>query len=181
MEWMRACKQLWQNAGAGGRFLIRLGLFLLIWELIYRLLVVPYTGVDQFFIEREVQHAGWLLEKLGFPVDLSSATPGIIDRIYIIDGYGSVVVKRNCNALELMAIIPLLMWAYPASRRHRSWMVAGMLIVFLLNMVRIAALAWLQAYHPQWLDFNHTYTFNVLVAVLIMLGWLWWIKKVDAA
>ena len=53
----------------------------------------------------------------------------------------------------------------------------GILIVHGLNLLRLVALALIVVYHPDSLQFNHKYTFTILVYVCIFFLWMIWVKK----
>lgn len=67
----------------------------------------------------------------------------------------------------------LLDFAEPGQFRNRI----GLAVVHIANYLRIMGLMWIQRYFPEHLDFNHHYTFTVLVyAVIFWLWYLWAIK-----
>jgi len=46
-----------------------------------------------------------------------------------------------------------------------------------MNVLRIVALAIIETYSYEWTEFNHTYTFTLLMYVFIFGLWLFWINK----
>jgi len=53
----------------------------------------------------------------------------------------------------------------------------GLITLHLLNALRIIALCIIVGVDYRYLDFNHTYTFTILVNGYMFLLWLWWAKK----
>jgi exosortase/archaeosortase family protein len=46
-----------------------------------------------------------------------------------------------------------------------------------LNVLRVVALAIIAKYCPQYLNFNHTYTFTFVIYSFIFLLWIIWVNK----
>ena len=57
-------------------------------------------------------------------------------------------------------------------------LVVGVATVHFANYLRVMALMWIQVYWPESLDFNHHYTFTVLVYGVIFLLWYIWAVKI---
>ena len=51
------------------------------------------------------------------------------------------------------------------------------LIIHLINAIRIVALAIIVDVNPDWLYFNHNYTFNIIVYSFVFILWYIWAKK----
>ena len=50
----------------------------------------------------------------------------------------------------------------------------GILILHGANIGRVVVLARIQATSPEWLEFNHDYTFTVLIYGLVFALWYLW-------
>jgi len=89
-----------------------------------------------------------------------------------------VGVGRACNALELFVLFAGFIIAFPGSVKHKLWFIPfGLVLIHFLNVIRVAALAMIQFKAPQYLDFNHRYTFTFIVYGVIFLFWVIWVKK----
>jgi exosortase/archaeosortase family protein len=55
----------------------------------------------------------------------------------------------------------------------------GILIIHLLNIIRVIALTLLAYKAPEYLDFNHTYTFTILVYSVVFILWMIWALKIS--
>jgi exosortase/archaeosortase family protein len=65
----------------------------------------------------------------------------------------------------------------PASaKRKLLFAAAGVSAIFLLNILRCNALAWLSIHQHQWLNFAHKYVFTALAYLSIFYGWLLYAK-----
>jgi exosortase/archaeosortase family protein len=73
----------------------------------------------------------------------------------------------------LFAVFTLFLLAYPGPWRHKAWFIAfGLLTIHVINVLRIAALCIIVTIDYELLNFNHDYTFYVIVYGWVFL--LWW-------
>jgi len=55
----------------------------------------------------------------------------------------------------------------------------GIVLIFALNVLRVVGLAIVQKnVSEKWLEFNHTYTFTIIVYAFIFGLWLIWVNKI---
>ncbi|WP_345160828.1 exosortase X [Pontibacter saemangeumensis] len=95
-----------------------------------------------------------------------------------IDGRDTVFVYHACNGMILMALFTGFILSFPGPFRKKLLFIpAGILVINMLNIIRVAALA-LNAYHyEQTLNFNHKYTFTLIVYAGIFFLWMLWVKR----
>jgi exosortase/archaeosortase family protein len=71
----------------------------------------------------------------------------------------------------------LFVIAFPGSVKKKLWFIPlGIVIIHFANVLRVIGLAAINYVAPQYLEFNHTYTFTILVYGIIFLLWMWWVK-----
>lgn len=93
-------------------------------------------------------------------------------------GYGGVGIGNYCLALELFILFIALVASYPASWKHKLWFIpAGVLSIHALNAVRVISLNLLTVYYPQYADFNHHFTFRIVVFIYILLLYAYFVRK----
>jgi len=91
---------------------------------------------------------------------------------------GGVWVGDNCNGFKLFSIFSIFILAYPSNWKSKVWFIPlGLIVVHLANILRIMALMLISSSHPEYLDFNHDYTFTIFVYSIIFGLWYWWLKK----
>jgi exosortase/archaeosortase family protein len=77
-----------------------------------------------------------------------------------------------CNGLEVMVLYSALILCLPASpSRKLTFIAGGLVLIFLVNIIRCAALVQVYLYKPRYVNFFHHYLFTFLVYALIF--WLW--------
>jgi exosortase/archaeosortase family protein len=91
-----------------------------------------------------------------------------------------VVIGTSCMGIEIILYLLVLVLSFPGAWQDKLWFVPlGTLAIMLLNITRIASLAWLVRYHPDWVDINHHFVFQVLVYGLLFLLWVTWLRLSD--
>ena len=149
-------------------FLLKGFMFFALWNLIlFPYLITPAMN-------------NWVIFRL---VDISVM---VLSWFYpLVTGWGSemfihgrhiVHIGIPCNGIDVMGVFACIVFSFGAPWMHKIWMVlAGCLMVFLLNILRITGLAALLIeHHIHAFDINHKYIFNtILYAVLLILFSLW--------
>ncbi|MFK8037028.1 MAG: exosortase X [Crocinitomicaceae bacterium] len=149
----------------------------LIWLVLYQYVIKVKTDWDFWLNYNIVDISNFILNSVGFSsyIDIES------DHVKLIKdaGYNAGVwVGDNCNGFKLFSIFSIFLIAFPGSTRSKFWYIPlGIIVIHLANVVRIIALFIISDYHPEWLDFNHLYTFTAFVYGVIFILWLVWIKK----
>lgn len=161
------------------KFIINAGAWYLVLYLIYQFVVKKYTYYDQKFIGTIIESADFVLQNLGY-----TTFKVLQDRdmqVIGIDGSNGVWVGSNCNAIPLFSLFSVFIFAYPGHQKNKLWYIPlGIILIHLLNIIRVVALAFIANYAPNYLDFNHTYTFTFLVYAFIFGTWVFWINKFSA-
>lgn len=157
-------------------FLFRFLTLYLIWYFSYEFYFQGNSGLDRLIIHSLVVLAGIFLKVLGYSL-VEFGDVSAFDHLAIEQSSG-VTVGAPCNGLVLFALFAIFIIAYPSKTAHKFWFIPlGILIIHLLNALRVAGLAVLVKMNPDWLGFNHDFTFTVIVYSVVFGLWYWWIKK----
>lgn len=115
-----------------------------------------------------------VLRVLGFGATVDAHIPTLV----LMAGEQSVVVGPACNGLVLYALFAGFILAFPGPWLRKVWFIpAGIVLIWLLNVLRVAALAINHSYSHQTVDFNHHYTFTFVVYSCIFMLWMLWAKR----
>jgi exosortase family protein XrtF len=156
------------------RFLLTILSFYLIWYLVYDLWLHPAEKLDLFVIDITVAASKWLLELFGYLVFTGS------DRLIGVDGTSGLWIGDNCNGIALFAQFAGFIIAYPGNWIKKLFFIPlGIIIIELLNILRVVGLAILDTYSRTWTEFNHTYTFSIVIYGVIFLLWMLWVNKIS--
>jgi exosortase family protein XrtF len=158
------------------KFVLTAGALYLILYIIHQFLIKRYTFYDQKFIGSIIEASDFTLRLLGYKTFkvLQDRDMQVIG----IDGSNGVWVGSNCNAISLFSLFSVFIIAYPGNQKDKLWYIpVGIVAVHILNIFRVVALAVIAYYSPQSLNFNHSYTFTLLVYAFIFLLWMIWVNK----
>jgi exosortase family protein XrtF len=156
------------------RFLIKALLLYAAWFLVYELWLHPRQTLDLWVIDITIAMSKWILELLGYTVFTGS------ERLIGIDGVPGLWVGDNCNGLVLFALFTGFVIAYPGPvMRKLVYIPVGILILQILNVIRIVVLAIIQTYSLEMTQFNHTYTFTIIIYGTIFGLWMYWVNRLS--
>jgi exosortase family protein XrtF len=162
------------------RFILTAGFLYILLYFLYQFIVKKYTFYDQKFIGLIIQSSEFVLNLIGFKTfkvlqDMDMQVVGI-------DGSNGVWVGSNCNAITLFSLFAVFILAYPGKQKNKWWFIpAGIIAIHILNILRVVALAIIANYKPQYLNFNHTYTFTFAIYAFIFFLWMVWVNKYSNA
>ena len=154
------------------RFLLTILVLYILWYLIYDLWLHPNETIDLWVIDLTIFLSRFILEHLGYTVFTGA------ERLIGVDGTGGLWIGDNCNGITLFARFAIFILAYRGLIRTKIIFVfLGILSLELLNVIRVTVLAILDTHSRTWTEFNHTYTFNILIYAYIFSLWMLWVNK----
>jgi len=119
----------------------------------------------------------WVLRMIGFSANVDYSLPKHILNLVVLNGSPAVVVGPPCNGLVLYALFAGFVVAFPGPFWRKAWYIpAGIVIIWVLNVLRVMALALNHEYARESMDFNHHYTFTFVVYGFIFGLWMLWAK-----
>jgi exosortase family protein XrtF len=152
-------------------------LLYLVWFVCYEVILHPLQSADIWVVNLIVHHTELILKGLGF--DILSQNNNF--RLVGIKDSSGVLIGDPCNGLSLFALFTGFVLAYPGAISRKIWFIPlGIILIHLLNVIRVASLALLAFYAPDKLEFNHTYTFTILVYSAVFLLWYVWANKLSS-
>lgn len=162
------------------RFLIKAGVVFIAWTVIYQLWIKPDGSADHFIVKQLTHttdlilgHGGYdMIDNADKPSEGAHRYTGIVNTPLV------VYVGDECNGLNLMALFIGFMFIYPGSWKQKWWFILlGLITIHASNQLRILALTVLSYHLPESVDFNHTYTFTIIVYGIVFSLWYLWAKK----
>lgn len=145
------------------------------WTIFYDQLINPWGGLDTLVINASSNMAIGFLKLLGYSTFID---PSETIRTIGIDGTHGLWIGDPCNGISLFALFTSFVIAFPGPWRRKLWFIPlGILSIHLMNVIRITALCLLVRYRPDWLMFNHTYLFQVVMYAFIFGLWWLWIRR----
>jgi exosortase/archaeosortase family protein len=158
------------------RFLLLAALLYAGWYLLYERLLHPAGILDRAVIDNLMLLSGNTLETLGYAL---IPEPGGDDNRYIgVQGGSLLWIGDPCNGVSLFAVFSIFLLAYPGPWKHKAWFLPlGLLSIHVLNMLRIVVLCIVVTVDYELLNFNHDYTFYIIVYGWVFGLWYLWVKR----
>jgi exosortase family protein XrtF len=160
------------------RFIGLFGLFYLLFFLIYQGIIQNYTGLDFSLNTHLANTSAWFLNLFGF-----NAQPYITDTeatVKLVGTLGNGVwIGDHCNGINLFALFAIFVLAFP-SKNYKTksiYILSGIAILHLANILRVCVLTWMEKEYPEYLTFNHNYTFLIIMYGLIFALWYHFVIK----
>jgi exosortase family protein XrtF len=153
------------------QFLMKSLLMLSGWLAIYHLLLKPLRFPDKQLTHLVIDSTVYFLNILG----LDATSKGLW--VYIGNKF-TVGVADQCNGLELMVLFVGFLLAIHGSIKSKLWYIfAGTLLIYALNVLRCAGLAYMNYIDAPLTDFAHHYAFKLVIYAVIFLMWFVYSKK----
>jgi exosortase family protein XrtF len=148
-----------------------LGLYIA-WFLFYELWLHPLEVVDLAVIKNAMSISKYLLSSLGYKISLVNS------RQIIIENIGGLFIGDPCNGLNLFALFSGFIMAYPGPIKSKFIFIPiGIVGIHLLNVLRLTCLLLITLKAPAYMEFNHTFTFTILVYFFIFFLWMFWVNR----
>lgn len=145
-----------------------------LWSVTYEQVLKPSTTLDEVVIEHMVRSTEVVFEAVGWPLGTYPQPAMHRDRVGVA-GHAGVQIGAPCDGVALFALFAIFILAFPGPISRKAWFIpAGMALLHLANIGRVVVLTRIQATSPEWLEFNHDYTFTVLIYGLVFALWYLW-------
>jgi exosortase family protein XrtF len=166
-------KKLWNEPVV--RFLAFGFLLYITWFALYEWWIHPMQWVDKLVIDNTISLSRKILGWMGFVTEMSG------DRIVKIVGTPGLFIGDSCNGISLFALFSIFIFSFPGKLVSKFLFVpAGIIFIHLMNVLRVVTLAIIETYSYSMTEFNHTYTFTIVIYGCIFMMWLYWINKYSA-
>ena len=155
-------------------FIIKAILLYVAWFIFYDFVITP-SNFNTWLNNRVAFDASVFLNLFGYS---SSIKPGNHQILITINTISMVGVGNPCNGLELFALFGGFIICFPGNTKSKLWFIpTGIIIIHIINLIRAGLLALIQFYNPKYLEFNHHYTFVIIVYGIIFGLWILWVNK----
>ena len=181
-------KTSWENIPRPVRsFLLKSVILFAVWKILYLSLLLPYRILDRPLTRFVGTGASRTLNLISWSKDFSAADavnnsppqpgePATPEKVMAVRFHDERVlsVADVCNGLELMVLYAGFIICLPAGiSRKAAFITGGILLIFLVNVLRCAALVLVYLHYPKYVEFFHHYVFTFLVYGFIF--WLWFL------
>ena len=158
--------KIFQSEIAG--FLLKVFAVYVIWYMVYELWIMPNGYIDEPLSRNIVSVSAGILSFFGESVFL-------YDRVVGITGLRGIEIVDGCNGIAAIGLFLGFIIAYPGKWLPRIYFsIFGILVIYIVNVVRIVTLTYIQAYWPQVFDFAHDYSTTAIFYIIIFILWMIW-------
>ncbi len=146
----------------------------LLWYFLYDFFIFPDGRVDTWLTTFSTDSTAKFLNLFGVKTEIYYNA----DKCFLfINGQRGLGVAHSCNGLILFVLFTVFIILFPGRIIDKIWFIpAGILAIFFLNIIRIICLGYLNIKYVDLLEFNHKYTFTVIVYGFIFLLWMLWVN-----
>jgi exosortase/archaeosortase family protein len=156
-------------------FLIRAAIILISWNLLYSAYLKPANIPDQQLTNITVNATRTFLSIF---YNNTAVIQDPYKPLITIGNHKIIGVAPNCNGLELMVLYAGFIFCFPTSnKRMLKFLFFGLIAIFILNVLRCSAIAWLNINYKHWVDFGHKIAFKVMMYSLIFYIWVLYTKN----
>lgn len=139
--------------------------------LLYALMAIPFSERMLYaYLEANAWMSNLILNGLGQGTQVSEVT--------IQSATFTVAIRRGCDAVEPTWLVCAAILAFPGKFAMKlAGMLAGLVLLQLLNLVRIVTLYLIGTHYPALFPSAHLEiwpTVFILAAILIFVGWKGW-------
>lgn len=159
------------------RFVATALLLYALWYALYELWLHPQRSLELLIVDNLILLSSGILKLLGYQL---ITAPVLNENIRIgIDGTYGLYIADSCAGITLFALFTGFIIAYPGPIiKKLIFIPLGLVTIHLINVLRITGLCIITFHAPEYLDFNHHYTFTIIVYIYVFLLWVLWVNIV---
>jgi len=132
------------------------------------------TGLDPF--SRMIAEQVRLVQNaLSYPTMLYNDVKGEQVWFHVKGDYVTRMVE-GCNAVSVMILFVSFIFAFYKGIKTFIFVIVGLLILYIMNVLRIVGLNIVVSDHPTYSKMAHDYVFPAVIYGTVVLLWLVWIK-----
>lgn len=154
------------------RFLIKGGILFMLWRVFRKWMFLKgqFTDFTQIASVVYLNIVRFFLDILGYDTSINFSER----KLWITGAANAIEIIYDCLGLNLFFIFMIFILAYPGSYKIKMWFIpAGLIDIFLLNSMRMAALTPIVANKPHLMDLYHHFIFQGVI-YLYIFG-MWWL------
>jgi exosortase family protein XrtF len=142
---------------------------------LYGFWVTSYAPRPDPATQLAARQSAIILRVLGYTAAARTHATSPAERI-LLDKHSILSVYEGCNGINIWIIFAGFMLALSKPGLRMAWFVlAGSVIIYVLNLGRILALFFVSLNYPEALYFVHKYLFTALLYGAVFAMWYFWI------
>jgi exosortase family protein XrtF len=170
---------MWNEFKPAFRFLlVFLGLYLA-GNILYGLWITSFHGLPDPATRAVSFQTSKVLGLFGYPV---SAVRNVHGPTVFMMNEGNIMLNiyEGCNGINVMIVFAAFVVAFGGRVKRLGWFLpAGMVIIHMSNIVRIALLYFVAVGYQHYFYYVHKYVFTAAIYLIVFLLWVVWVAKVN--
>jgi exosortase family protein XrtF len=190
---MISLKAIYSELGKVPKPILNVGikalLLFLLWKAVYLLFLLPARQVDKPLTDavgnQTVRFLNLVHDTQGFvekPIVSETIFEGQSTKremsVIFFNGKRVMGIADGCNGLELIVLYIGFILIMPAKiKRKILFIIFGVLLIYMLNVLRCAGLATIQIYVKHFFVFAHHYLFKIIIYSAIFILWVFFSRN----
>lgn len=136
---------------------------------------LPDNKPDSFTIFTS-DTTSWVMNTLGYHSQSVINPSNPYCNFYLENQY-TTIINEGCNAISVMIIFIAFIVAFSTKITTTIWYIlVGLILLFVMNITRIAIINWIVRYMPEYAKMAHDYLFPAIIYGTIVVLWIVWVK-----
>ena len=158
-------------------FLVKFAGIYLVANLLYGIYVTAYSPRPDPITSIASRQTAFALGVCGWPSTTKDDERKPTTQL-IHEDRSVLAIYEGCNGINIMIIFVAFLVAFgPIGKPLLVFALAGIVIIHLMNIARIAVLFWVVLYLPDFVYFMHKYLFTAILFVIVFVLWIVWVKR----
>ena len=161
-------------------FIPSLILWFSFYHYIYKIDYLVSSDFDSLTIFSELlsNQSNFILQIFGLSTSTEIQGDMVVCKVLDYEYTHGVWIGEPCNGIKIFGVFIIFILCFSGKAINKLWFIpSGIFIIHFLNILRISILTYIAAINPNWLNFNHNITFQVIIYGSMFGLWLIWIKK----
>lgn len=140
--------------------------------------IVTFLGLDVSLVFNSMaDHVTWVVQKMLLLIGFDPVLENY--NVFRYENGNAIRIVWACTGLKQAYIFVLLIALFRGSWKHKIWfIVMGLTVVYIFNILRITILCAIVENHQSWFDLMHGTVLKILFYLVIFLLWVLWEDKV---
>lgn len=102
----------------------------------------------------------------------------VVSKIRDLEFSHGVWIGEPCNGIKVFGLFIIFIISHNGKLINKlTYIIFGVIVLHILNVLRIGLLTYISAINPYILDFNHNITFQIIIYSTMLGLWYLWIVK----
>lgn len=170
-------KELLQKYGSAIGFVLRFLVVYTIFTLVYHFYNLQFGNTPNSITTMVTRQSAWFMELFGFTVEMLKDVAEPFYKVILNGKYVARIIE-GCNSVSVLMLFVTFIIAFKGKVRHTIvYGLMGVVIIYLVNLLRIAILAIAVYRFPEYTGSLHNLVFPAIIYGTMFILWIIWIRQ----